>query len=333
MLKKIKLLPLITVLGIPLHISNFNVFVMPSINNYFNKQASLKKFDHIIENEAGSPDMRQEIDATVAIINSTMAARKKDEPVIIIIGEAHNHIAHKYFERMLAEKLKNKNITHTMESDHTDWFGNDLSLSFSNYAPLSHKKVLENTSPFFNDASRKECRDTKNSVVPCIDEKEGFTKEAIKKINPELLGADISVVSPEGMAIRNEFMAARGMIYTNKYNPYIMQITGGAHVLGDKKQNFNYTQSLSRAYLNNQASHVISVVLDGEGLPLIPQDFKKEQNVTTVLVTGLPENTSEFDPKNGIPLKKVIEAEQKVIDWLDSANKPRKKTRTAQNTL
>tara|TARA_R110002124_G_scaffold64985_2_gene178015 strand:- start:847108 stop:848046 length:939 start_codon:yes stop_codon:yes gene_type:complete len=206
---------------------------------------------------------------------------RRDEPLIVLIGETHLNPLEYLHHVVLMELLKDHDggVVSALELDHDylekegmeDYIYNQAPLSywydsaefaFANFeAPeavysrkilfnyLAHQRIDQKIKPLFNDAS---C-----NAFDEIELQDSATKELVDALGVE--DDFISTVLPLGMKIRNHFMVNTLDRFVQRYSPRIaLQFAGFKHLAGDNE--YRVEDSLT-ALFNERGAEVLNIDL------------------------------------------------------------------------
>ncbi len=219
-------------------------------------------------------DLRPAADIIVAAISERLASLPAGKPLVVEMGEEHKKPSHKELQHLVAFRLlkENKKFTFNFEQPHNVWAGiakRDMNydlesrlyygstshdprgqailsaymgFALSSMAPVSRNNQMaflyhRGVSSAFNDAARDPSGhyfDLEDSLTRYFMEGNGWA---------------LSLTSPEGMAVRNQVMARRGLSHAEDQDlSLILQQAGFNHVFGNVQDGEHYAESLSSAY-------------------------------------------------------------------------------------
>lgn len=230
----------------------------------------------VISCAADPCDLRPAINGIMAQIELVSLSLRKNQPLIVIVGEDHTSSIPHLLRLMLLDCLKNKN---NGDSDRSVMFSierprntlgdyikvfvpNELKEEMSNndiegqnalaailaghpppYAPVSmltqyYHCYKNGISSHFTDLARIEdySKDINHPNV-WIDQSDLATRDIVARHTPRLLGQNIDAQGQQGVRLRNLAMVERTMLAQSKTKtPLVLMQAGFAHLFGMKKR-------------------------------------------------------------------------------------------------
>jgi hypothetical protein len=231
----------------------------------------------------------------------TLQKMPKDGHLYVIFGEWHEMPSYSVLQAALAITLSEKyrtnvSIENAFNGPAVDLLNSaEIQRAHANGSPVSANGLFRalfenNIHTSFVDAAVKFIPD------PYIDQENPYTFEMVKSVAPQMVGQNISVLSKDGVYIRNKIMVEKTTETAKSQKSKITILnTGMSHVGGDGIEKYPYDQSLAHLFKeaiskDDRLLIIAPTLQDFDDLilkDLMPSQFFSQHSSDTIIVRGI----------------------------------------------